>query len=41
MRSVYVFETSAEQYAWLNRIVAVGVYTRTATGIEGDVYQIL
>ena len=41
MRSVYVFETSAEQYAWLNRIVAVGVYTRTPTGIEGDVYQIV
>lgn len=41
MRSVYVFETSAEQYAWLNRIVAVGVYTRTPGGIEGDVYQIL
>ena len=35
MRSVYVFETSAEQYAWLNRIMAVGVYTRTPTGIAG------
>ena len=41
MRSVYAFETSAEQYAWLNRIVAVGLYTRTPMGIEGDVYQIL
>jgi hypothetical protein len=41
MRSVYAFETAAERYAWLNRIVAVGVYTRTPAGIEGDVYQIL
>lgn len=39
-RTTPVFETSAEQYRWLNRIVAVGVGRRTGAGIEYAVYAI-
>lgn len=41
MRASYRFETASQKYAWLNRILAVAVYRRTATGIEGDVFEIL
>jgi len=40
-RTTPVFETGAEKYAWLNRIVAVGIGAITANGAELDVYQIL
>jgi hypothetical protein len=36
-----VFETGSETYAWLNRIVAVGIGAITATGAELDVFQVL
>jgi Protein of unknown function (DUF3237) len=36
-----VFETGAEKYGWLNRLVAVGVGTRTPTGVAYTVYAIL
>ena len=39
-RTTPVFETSAEQYRWLNRIVAVGVGKRTGTGVEYAIYAI-
>jgi len=35
------FETGAERYAWLNRIVAVGVGDRRAAGPIYRVYEIL
>lgn len=35
------FETGAEQYAWLNRTVAVGVGQRTPTGIAYRVFRVL
>lgn len=40
-RTLPLFETGAEPYAWLNRIVAVGVGERTATGPVYDVFRIL
>ena len=36
-----VFETGAEQYGWLNSIVAVGVGERLPTAVRYVVYQIL
>ena len=39
-RTTPVFETSAEAYRWLNRIVAVGVGKRTATGVEYAIHAI-
>jgi len=39
-RTTPVFETAAEKYAWLNRLVAVGVGRRTRTGVEYSVYAI-
>lgn len=41
MRANYRFETASRKYAWLNRILAVGVYTRTPTGVDGDVFEVL
>ena len=40
-RAAYFFETSSEKYAWLNKIIAVGVLERTAEGIAGVVYEIV
>ena len=40
-RTTPVFETGSEKYAWLNRIVAVGVGERTQTGVAYTVYEIL
>lgn len=40
-RAAYFFETSSEKYVWLNKILAVGVMGRTATGVSGRVYEIL
>jgi hypothetical protein len=41
LRTTPVFETAAEKYGWLNQIVAVGVGTRTPTGLKYTVYTIL
>lgn len=35
------YETSAPAYEWLNRIVAVGIGERTATGVVYTVYALL
>jgi Protein of unknown function (DUF3237) len=35
-----VFETASEQLAWLNRLVAIGVGKRTATGVVYDIFAI-
>ena len=35
------FETGAEKYDWLNRIIAVGSGQRLATGPVYEIYQIL
>ncbi len=35
-----IFETAAEKYRWLNKIVAVGVGNRTQTGVIYTVYAI-
>ena len=40
-RTTPVFETGSEKYAWLNRIVSVGIGAITATGAELEVFQIL
>ena len=36
-RAAYFFETSSEKYAWLNKILAVGVLGRTVEGVAGVV----
>jgi len=41
LRTTPVFETASEKYSWLNRLVAVGVGTRTPTGLDYIVYAIL
>jgi len=41
MRITPVFETGAERYAWLNRLVAVGVGERLSTAVRYKVYAIL
>jgi hypothetical protein len=40
-RTTPVFETASEKYAWLNKIVAVGIGTMSATGVAYKVYSIL
>jgi hypothetical protein len=40
-RTTPVFETGSEKYAWLNRIVAVGIGAITSTGAELEVFEIL
>ena len=39
-RTTPYFETGAESYAWLNKLVTVGVGRRTATGVEYSIYAI-
>jgi hypothetical protein len=34
------FETASEKYAWLNKVVAVGVGQRTRTGVVYSVYAV-
>ena len=41
LRTLLLFETAAEQYAWLNHIVAVGVGRRTVKGIAYRVHEVL
>lgn len=40
-RTTPVFETGSEKYAWLNRIIAVGIGAITAAGAELEVFQVL
>lgn len=40
-RTAYRFETSAPQHAWLNRILAIGVYLLGGGGAQGEVYEVL
>jgi hypothetical protein len=40
-RFVALFETSAPNYDWINRIVAVGVGQRLADGPRYDVFEML
>jgi hypothetical protein len=35
-----IFETGSEKLAWLNRLVAIGVGKRTATGVVYDIYAV-
>ena len=39
-RTAPFFETAAEKYAWLNKVIAVGVGRRTPTGVVYSVYAI-
>lgn len=39
-RTFLMFETAAEIYRWLNRLVGVGVGRRTATGMATDVFAL-
>jgi hypothetical protein len=41
LRTAPLFETSAERYAWINRIVAIGVGGRIPGGIRYEVYEVL
>lgn len=40
-RTQPMFETGAAKYAWLNKVVAVGVYRPLAGKIEYQIYRIL
>jgi hypothetical protein len=40
-RTTPVFETGSEKYAWLNRIISVGVGAITVTGAELEVFAVL
>ena len=39
-RTALLFETGADRYRWLNRIVAVGIGTRTPTGMSTEVFAL-
>lgn len=39
-RTAVLFETGAEKYRWLNRLLAVGVGKRTAAGMVTEVFAI-
>ena len=39
-RTTPYFETAAEKYAWLNRLVTVGVGQRTKTGVAYSIYAV-
>jgi len=41
LRTAPFFETGAPPYAWLNRIVAVGVGARSPEGVTYEVFEIL
>ena len=40
-RILPMFETSSAEYAWLNKVMAVGIGERAATGPNYDVYAVL
>ena len=39
-RTTLLFETGAARYSWLNRILAVGIGTRTPTGMSTEVFAL-
>jgi hypothetical protein len=41
LRTAPFFETSSSKYAWLNKIVSVGVGERLADGVKYEVFEIL
>ena len=41
LRTAPFFETSSSKYAWLNRIVSVGVGERVAHGVKYEIFEIL
>jgi hypothetical protein len=41
LRTVPFFETSFEQYSWLNKIVSVGVGVRQGDAVVYDIFEIL
>lgn len=41
LRIAPFFETAAEQHAWLNTIVSVGIGERSARGVTYDIFEIL
>lgn len=41
LRTTPVFETSSPKYAWLNKIVSVGIGERQPDGVTYDVFEIL
>ena len=40
MRTTPRFETGAERYQWLNKLICVGTGTRRAAAVELDVYEV-
>jgi uncharacterized protein DUF3237 len=40
-RTAPLFETAAEKYAWLNRVLAIGLGRRTASQVLYTVYSVL
>jgi len=41
LRTAPFFETSSPTYAWLNKIVSVGIGERLADGVDYEVFEIL
>jgi hypothetical protein len=41
LRTAPFFETAADPYHWLNRILAIGVGRRVADGVSYDVFEVL
>lgn len=41
LRTAPFFETASDEYAWLNRMVTVGIGERRSGGVEYQVYEIL
>jgi hypothetical protein len=41
LRTAPFFETSSTQYAWLNKIVSIGIGERLADGVMYDVFEIV
>lgn len=41
LRTAPFFETSLSKYAWLNKIVSIGVGERQADGVKYEVFEIL
>lgn len=39
-RTTLLFETGDSRYSWLNRILAVGIGTRTPTGMSTEVFAL-
>ena len=41
LRTAPFFETSSPKYAWLNKVVTVGIGERTPDGVTYDLFEIL